>query len=1144
MNKQSIENLQVTLACQVTQKNALMSAVKLACVCHWAESVSSSADIEDKDVTVGGDAGSLQQTSNSLPSKASGRTPPSASTKKRVMGAFVSIQMEKVALRGEMLSSFVKRKQAAGGFIKTLEEAAQIKRTLITDFLRKFTTQISQHCVRAQIVAYYYSLSFLLEDIPSISQSLFMIGRAEEPKVNLDLRADPCPDSWTLQDRPQQLLSDDGKTLLNLWYLPHYTEVLHVFATLDVPAHVEALHHTLQIVSGLHDIIYYLVSFSRLGNRGDSCSWRRGQAVAGSNLVADWGGTEGIRTELQEIQQQVDSLSDPSSPQSVGRLLQLRRQVVLLQFDTAVRTLIREAFLSSGDVASYQSVSDNMVTALPLLSGSQQSDTLGLTLPVPQPLQTHDSQVQKLYPWRSFTACHGLLPLHVWDLPPIEYCMQLCLCGLSERSRLRANAAVLGVSLLLEDVLNSGREAEPLHLHGNKEDFWGDGMPNEEDQSCTDAEAEGRRTDSSAPLHDPIRVQSVLKGFLLLMKQLEFLKESWAQRRLGVETFRTPALYQQFVKLYSAEIFHPSMRALAQRMGNERDYEALISGRRSLLPPPGAAEVDVITWQLHLLMESTECDMIRAVQRRISREMTLAVSERTRKDAQLPTELWKKTSLKYSLSPERPQMVETFIQQLMKGADQLEGQLTLPQDHLQLCLTHLASSVMERERRTFQLYSQFYEQILQQETQLLYQRDQDFKSLHNTQKSNPHKEVADICGGMMLEISGLQARVAQLGEEKRTLEEQLSLKFRERYDPLVRRLFSACIQLKARLDENQQQMEQDVSEMVNRIRGEGVERIVKLKKKRGCTTENDGLVLTRLKMGDIHELNLENSRLTSLLCKVRALSRWRRVVQQEKLQKQLIQAQQREIMCRTDALRVKMICEEKVVFLQEELDVARQMLARCQAECSSTKELLSRKASQLHEARQQSAHEARSRRELDTCRVQSFEQMRADVEDRDKQLRELSEQLDRGSRMSRLQRQGSAREIRQVKRQLQQQRSLKQEAFQQVDQLQNRVNDIEAAFSRGPSTTDQSRTYCMLSASRLSTTSLSAGLYRTPRQHQQSALQLGSLTNYTTRRDFAAEPRHRRAETAGRPSNTRTKRPKAAPSCLRVVTAETSFPDL
>lgn len=45
MNQQSVENLQVTLACQVTQKNALISAVKLACVCYWAESAASSTEV-------------------------------------------------------------------------------------------------------------------------------------------------------------------------------------------------------------------------------------------------------------------------------------------------------------------------------------------------------------------------------------------------------------------------------------------------------------------------------------------------------------------------------------------------------------------------------------------------------------------------------------------------------------------------------------------------------------------------------------------------------------------------------------------------------------------------------------------------------------------------------------------------------------------------------------------------------------------------------------------------------------------------------------------------------------------------------------------------------------------------------------------
>lgn len=45
MNQQSLKSLQVALACQVAQKNALMSAVKLACVCRWAESETSAAEV-------------------------------------------------------------------------------------------------------------------------------------------------------------------------------------------------------------------------------------------------------------------------------------------------------------------------------------------------------------------------------------------------------------------------------------------------------------------------------------------------------------------------------------------------------------------------------------------------------------------------------------------------------------------------------------------------------------------------------------------------------------------------------------------------------------------------------------------------------------------------------------------------------------------------------------------------------------------------------------------------------------------------------------------------------------------------------------------------------------------------------------------
>lgn len=40
------------------------------------------------------------------------------------------------------------------------------------------------------------------------------------------------------------------------------------------------------------------------------------------------------------------------------------------------------------------------------------------------------------------------------------------------------------------------------------------------------------------------------------------------------------------------------------------------------------------------------------------------------------TELWRKASLKYTLAPEQPQVVETFIQELMEGAEESGGQVS------------------------------------------------------------------------------------------------------------------------------------------------------------------------------------------------------------------------------------------------------------------------------------------------------------------------------------------------------------------------------------------------------------------------------------------------------------------------------------
>lgn len=725
---------------------------------------------------------------------------------------------------------------------------------------------------------------------------------------------------------------------------------------------------------------------------------------------------------------------------------------------------------------------------------------------------------------------HGLLPLRVWDIPPIEYCMQLCLSGLSSRSRLQANAAILGVTLLMEDVLNSGGAAEPVRLHGNGDDLLLSEKLGEEIK-----EEEKPVSDPLGAVNDPIRVQSVLSGFLMLTKQLQVFKESWARRRLGVEMFISTNVYKQFVKLYRAEIFYPSMRALAQHMRQEREYEALVSGRQSLLPPAGAAEVDVRTWQLHKLLESTECDMIRALQRKLSRDTTLVVSERTRQDTRLPTELWRKSSSKYSLSPERPHIVETFIQRVMEGAEETEGKVTFPQPHLNQCLTELGCSVMERERRSFQIYSQFYEQILQQTTQTLHQTEQDLKDLTDSRTSDAEGPV--FCRDLMLENSALNARVAFLEEEKSNVGEQLSLKLTEEYDALVRRLLSNCVQLQAALDEQRSQMEGDVTARVSRARSEAVDKMMKTRDKYSCSKDqNPEPTLELSQKEDIDELKQENSRLMALLRKRTALSGWRQVVDQSKVHRRLLQTQQREISCCCEALRVKMVSEEEVLLLRQELDVLQRELVNCQDGYSSTKKLLSRKSEELQAVRQQTAQDARSRQQLDLYRAQTLEQIRAEVEDRERQLQMLREELDRGSRMHRLERQRSAKQIQQVKGQLFQERSLKHEAFHRVEELQSRVSDLEATISRQASTAGQSRMSFSLSLSKLSPRNPSAGLHRSSRT--ASSPQLQSLAHFSSLHNVVSEPRRQTAVERGSGAD-RHLRHSAALCRVQVRTAQT-----
>lgn len=59
-------------------------------------------------------------------------------------------------------------------------------------------------------------------------------------------------------------------------------------------------------------------------------------------------------SELREIQKQIDNLPIRTDPQSVAEFLSLRRDVMFLEFDTAVRHSMSDTFLSTGNLQAFK----------------------------------------------------------------------------------------------------------------------------------------------------------------------------------------------------------------------------------------------------------------------------------------------------------------------------------------------------------------------------------------------------------------------------------------------------------------------------------------------------------------------------------------------------------------------------------------------------------------------------------------------------------------------------------------------------------------------------------------------------------------------------------------------------------------------
>ncbi|XP_048348944.1 uncharacterized protein LOC125430762 isoform X3 [Sphaerodactylus townsendi] len=1017
-----IEDLQIALACQVTQKNALLAAVQQAALCHMLQPTQT-VDMKEGSQSLRSQSSSATERSSAVGNETENQFLATAASishslvhfaaghwsLKRSPEAFISIQLEKQGPRDVMLNTFIQKKQILGSRMQNPDEVRKVKREVIAEYCHKVTHRISQYSLRSQIIAYYNHIKALLEDFPSVRDKYFIRGLPQEKKgEKKKLENDPR----SFHPRSRNLLSADGQSFLNLWFIPHPSETLFMFKMLPEKAGYKALRLTLQIVAAFHDIISYIFSFAQLGS--------------------------GPGTELQELQKMIDNLHNPSDPNKVAQMLSLHREIIFMQFDAAVRHSMRKAFLSSGNVSAYQSITDNIYHGLPPLSACVVRSAFASQLLLPQLLDPFGHRALMLFPWRTFLTNRGPFPIIISNL---NNNIQLCLCGLNDEDRKVAHGELVGMQFEMEDILRNNYEV--LDDRGERKTPFAK-------SSGRLAEVSGKPSGVLLELPDSVASCSLLKSYLILWKQLEMSKTEWGRLKLKVDDINTVALYKQFSELYNAEIFYPAIRSVAIHMGIEDEFEEFVTTSQCICPLKEVSEVELKTKQLKNLLESLEIHMIHDVQKKINKELTLVISEKAREERNLPTELWKHHSMQESFSVTRPEIVESFIQRLMENHKETDAEITTGKDHLHRCLTALGCDIMARERSNFEIYSMFYENILQHQHQLLYQKEQ---KMHATEDKDRNAElglsqVAELSHEMIMEITTLRAKFADLQREDNTLKEQIRKEVQEDYSTLVQNLFLMCLELKGKLDYYRLSINRRMFEIIGQVRRDGVDKMIGLKKKFGSIKDNTELREHLAQQRQLQELRDESSCLSELVCKLKTMRGWKETVQKAQTSASLREMEKEAIQNKKACLKCKVMAEQEAVLFHQQLKAARKALAQSQAENKRLKQKLDKQEHLLQESEHRMSQEVHGRQKLDQIKTESLERVLEDLGNREQKLRCLSAETEKSLQIRKLQETKVKKEIHQIRTQLIQERSLKLDAFKKVDELQRQLYDMEAAASQ------------------------------------------------------------------------------------------------
>jgi hypothetical protein len=560
---------------------------------------------------------------------------------------------------------------------------------------------------------------------------------------------------------------------------------------------------------------------------------------------------------------------------------------------------------------------------------------------------------------------------------------------------------------------------------------------------------------SLSQLRQPLESYTLLRSFLLLWKRLEVLKQNWAATKYGISSINSHTTYLNYCKDYRKEILFPVMQGIARRCGQPDLYEGLISDLDTLVQPRGVSEMEVKMRQVIKLLERLEGQMIADVRRKIQRELTLALAERARDESALPTDLWKRPAIRETFTISRPYVAENFVKQLMSSCIEDPTKTVFSNDHLKTCLNQLASGVMMREKKAFESYSTYYENLLKANHQLLYQREQEInhlkdqlKTVQNTVVVEVECQLADATQQLLLEVTALRTKLVDMTEERQRVEAEVRARVAEEYTGLIQGLFGVVFDLNHRFDEFKKDLCDGVFEKISETRSEAVEAMNRLAQRNGAVLDREESQRGLAAAQQLRDLQHDNYCLSVLLLKQQALNKWRHSYHQVFHKKTTKELKKKAEKFKKEKIREGMSYDREKQFLCEQLKAVRSALKASQIECDMVKKELENELKEKSDQSHVSQQQALGLKKLEEARMEKIKKLHADLEDKNDKLQQLTEEQERVRQLQLISQEKVKRDVELVKKQLYHERNLKRDAFQRVEELQNEMCETTQQVSR------------------------------------------------------------------------------------------------